>query len=141
MPGQVLPFDQEHFCPACFQPGGEPERHSAPVLIVFGKAPQWPCGGAEMQRRVQDHLCVRCAGCGYAWMETVPDGLSYAGPAGNRGGDMTIRKTGQATGQVTGVEQDGITSEAARQEWDGRDQDALDAENTAADGEPDQDDD
>lgn len=50
---------------------------------------------------------------------------------------MTIRKTGSATGQVTGVDQSpeqGITSEAARsQPWSEADDQELTAENEAAD--------
>jgi len=141
MTEQILPFDDEHQCPSCSVPGGEPVRHDRPVLIVFGAAPQWPCGGEEMQD-TGEHLCLRCRVCGRSWMETIPAPLSYAGasPASEEN-DVAIRKTGQATGQVTEVEQDGITREAARDDWDGRDDRALAAENEAADRDPDRDDD
>lgn len=46
---------------------------------------------------------------------------------------MAIRKYGQAAGEVTAVEQDGITREAARQDWDDRDDRELAEENRAAD--------
>jgi hypothetical protein len=49
---------------------------------------------------------------------------------------MSIRKTGSATGQVTGVEtpEQGLTAEAARRrDWTADDDQALAEENTAAD--------
>jgi len=47
---------------------------------------------------------------------------------------MAIRKHGQVTGVVTGVDQDGISTQAARQDWDDRDDQALADENLLADG-------
>jgi len=68
---QLRPFDPEHVCPACGMPGGAPERHRRPVLIVFGRAPQYPCGGEEGQD-LGDHMCVKCSACQHNWMETAP---------------------------------------------------------------------
>lgn len=49
---------------------------------------------------------------------------------------MAIRKTGAATGEVTGIEQEGITREASRQDWGPDDDKALADENMAADEGP-----
>lgn len=47
---------------------------------------------------------------------------------------MSIRKTGAATGKVTGVEQQGMAREAAKDEpWTPEDETGLAAENQAAD--------
>lgn len=54
---------------------------------------------------------------------------------------MGIRKYGAATGEVTGVEQDGITRQAARREdWGPDDDRDLAAENQAVDQAPGDDD-
>lgn len=44
---------------------------------------------------------------------------------------MGLRKYGSADGEVTGVDQDGITREAAREDWGPADDEALAAENAA----------
>jgi hypothetical protein len=59
--------------------------------------------------------------------------------AARKGATMTIRKTGAADGRITGTEEpreeDGITVTASATTWDDREEDALAAENEAADPE------
>lgn len=97
---------------------------------------------------IGEHICKRCVTCGFQWMEDV----SVAGPdyqvvavedddlyddGDHEGADMSIRKTGSATGEVLGVDEDtALVKEAsAGSPWGDQDEKALDDENTAADQE------
>lgn len=72
---QLLPYDPQHICPACGAEGNPPRYHQGPLLIVFGKAPEWSCSGQDMQGRVGEHLCNRCESCSYTWMEAISPGM------------------------------------------------------------------
>ena len=63
-------------CPECAAEGAQPKYHEQPLLIVFGRAPQWPCAG--MDGRIGPHMCTRCESCGFAWMEAAPSGTDPA---------------------------------------------------------------
>jgi hypothetical protein len=75
---QIDIFTPGRACPCCQAEGAQPQRHERPVLIVFGGGPQWPCSG--MDATTGEHMCTRCGSCGYAWMETLPQGMDAAMP-------------------------------------------------------------
>lgn len=75
---ELDPFTPGRACPRCQAEGAQPRYHAQPVLIVFGSGRQWPCAG--MDGEVSAHMCTRCELCGFAWMESAPDGMDAAIP-------------------------------------------------------------
>jgi ribosomal protein L32 len=65
-------YRPDHLCPRCGAEGARPNCHRAPVLVVFGGGPQWPCAGLDGS--LGEHFCSRCENCGHAWMEAVVPG-------------------------------------------------------------------
>lgn len=145
---EVFPYDPERRCPACGSGPASGAFHEQPVLVVFGRNPQWPC--AEAPPDAAPHLCNRCESCGYAWAEESLEGVAPPSPEsragevgfsnkpGNpenaaEGAEMAIRKYGTAADQEAVAEPQGMAREAALGDWGESDDQALAEENRAAD--------
>jgi hypothetical protein len=70
---EIDPYSPGRACPQCSAEGAQPHYHERPVLIVFGRTPDWPCSGKDGTLGV--HMCIRCGSCGYAWTESAQPGM------------------------------------------------------------------
>lgn len=71
----LLPFMHESLCPKCASTGIRVSYH--PTIIVNLGDGQFPCvswmHAGVISPEVGQHLCLRCARCGYGWPSRTAD--------------------------------------------------------------------
>jgi hypothetical protein len=121
----LAPFSPSRPCDKCLNEQVDTFFHQSATVGS-------PCWTDDPAQRVwQPHLDRRCLSCGWSWCERPADD-AYAEVSPEED-PMTIRKTGSATGEVTGVEGDEGITKTAGAAWTAEAEAELQAENADAD--------